>query len=382
MSLFLWIAGLLALVWIAMIMSRSYIAKGLFMALQSRRLGPDLQEMKAFHNREVTALSGLPWPKSSHEISGLTQQEIERLEDLGTTAFLVLKHGELLYEHYWHPYEASNRFNSFSVAKSIVGILTGTAVQKGLLGLDDSVAKYLPPFATEGRAAITIRHLLMMSSGLNWSESESSAWSDNARAYYGNDLLKMVGRLKLREQPGHTFRYASGNTQILGYVLSRVSGMTLSAYASGALWTPIGSEHHAYWNLDRKHGTEKAFCCFYATPSDLSRIGQLYLNEGTWNGITILSAGFVQESLSPVMLYDPLRRCPADHYGLHWWLAKYEGVDFFYARGIRGQYVICNRELKVIIVRMGHHRKAVYPKSGHPPDLFDHIRAGLRVAGF
>jgi len=376
----LWIILTLLALIIAFFTLRPYVIKGLIMSWRSGRLGPGIDDMSAFDNRQIPKKIGRPWQVDpSIEEKKLSSATLEKLNNLDTTAFLVIKDKKICYEKYWSPFDVNTPSNSFSVAKSIVATLTGIAIKEQLLNLDDPVGAYLASFEESPKNRITIRHLLQMSSGLKWVESEGSALSHNAEAYYGDDLETLVNKLEVRRSPGEVFRYASGNTQVLGMVLAKVTGCTLSEYAAQKLWSKIGAEQDAYWNLDHKGGIEKAFCCFYATPRDFARIGQLYLDQGVWDGVQLVDHDFLKEALSPVLLPDIWLKRKNDIYGLHWWLAKHRDMDFFYARGIRGQYIICNREHNLVIVRMGHKRNPVDHQQGHPPDLFDHINAALEI---
>lgn len=359
---------------------RPFIVKGLRMAYRSGRLGPDINEKEAFANRTIHCSNPCAWDRhplyNQHQLS---DARLAELESLRTTAFIVIQDGKLVFEKYWDPFYANVPINSFSVAKSIVSILIGIAIKDDLLQLDHTVGRYIHSFSKGEKRHITIRHLLTMSSGLSWRETEGGAFSDNAEAYYGEDLSAVIDRLRVKRPPGEVYRYASGNTQILGMILQHVYGMSISALTSDRLWGKIEAQYPAYWNLDRPDGMEKAFCCFYATPLDFARIGQLYLNNGEWKGTQILDSRYVSESLKPLPIYDIWTQKTNINYGLHWWLAKYGGQEYFYARGIRGQYIICNRTLNTVIVRMGHKRNPVERHTGHPPDLFDHINAGLEI---
>lgn len=373
---------LIAMIIVALIIFiflRPFVIKGLLMSYKSGRLGPAINEMAAFENRTIHTSKPEPWLEVSSIQSGLSDEAWKKLEALSTTAFLVIRDQKIQYEKYWEPFDKNSLSNSFSVAKSIVATLIGIAIKEGLIQIDDPVAKYVPSFQTSLKDQITIRHLLQMSSGLKWIESEGNAFSHNAEAYYGSDLETLINNLEVRRPPGEVFRYASGNTQILALIIANASGMTLSDFTSKMLWSKIGAEHNANWNLDQKNGMEKAFCCFYATPRDFARLGQLYLNNGRWGTQSILDPQYIESVLTPTFLPDIWLNRLNDIYGMHWWLAKHRGYEFFYARGIRGQYIICNRDLNLIIVRMGHKRNPVDHHHGHPPDLFDHINAGLEI---
>ncbi len=380
MTYMLVILLVLFLVLALVLWQRPFIVKGLRMAYKSGRLGPDINEKEAFANREIHCANPQAWPMDPlYNHHRLSEESLDKLINLRTTAFVVIKDGQLLFENYWETFNRETPINSFSVAKSIVSILIGIAIKDGLLALDDNVGKHIGSFQQGEKRHITIRHLLSMSSGLSWRETEGGALSDNAEAYYGQDLAAVINRLSVKRPPGKVYRYASGNTQILGMVLQSIYGRSISDLTSERIWGEIGAQYPAYWNLDRPGGMEKAFCCFYATPLDFGRIGQLYLNNGVWKGKQILQSEYVAESLTPLPIYDIWTQKTNINYGLHWWLVKYQGQDYFYARGIRGQYIICNRTLKTVIVRMGHKRNPVERHTGHPPDLFDHINAGLEI---
>jgi CubicO group peptidase (beta-lactamase class C family) len=258
--------------------------------------------------------------------------------------------------------------------------MIGMALKEGQIkSIYDPVADYLPEFKVGPKDEIKLFHLMSMTSGLKWVESEKNALSDNARAYYGKDLTGLIRSLKTKSKPGKTFEYLSGATQLLADVFKMAVGQSVGQYANERLWPLIQAEENAYWNLDRKHGVEKAFCCFYAIPKDFARIGQLFLNKGIWNGEALLEPDFIDLCLTPLPVFDPLSGQLNQNYGLHWWLASYSGNDYFYARGIRGQYIICNKESNSIIVRTGRKRNPVKYPFRHPPDLFDHINAGMEI---
>lgn len=365
---------------IFIVWQKPFLWRGVLLSFKAGRFGPAIDEMSAFENRIVKTNNPQPWkPRQGHESRRVSDQALAKLETLATTSFLVIKDEQIWCEQYWPPTTQHTVINSFSVAKSIVSTLVGIAIHEGLLQLDDPVARHLESFQTAGKEEITIEHLLRMTSGLRWLESEG-AFSHNAEAYYGDSLDNLITNLAVRRPPGQVYRYASGNTQVLAMVLEKVTKMTLSRYASLKLWSVVGAEDNAYWNLDRKNGREKAFCCFYATARDFAKIGQLYLNNGYWQqGHPILPQSFITQSLQAKPMPDIWLNQTNRIYGMHWWLVQHAGYDFFYARGIRGQYIICNRELNLIIVRLGHRRNPVDRHTGHPPDLFDHINAGLEI---
>ena len=265
------------------------------------------------------------------------------------------------------------------MAKSIVSILTGIAIRDGLISIDDSVGKYIPEFKDGENGKLKIRHLLAMSSGLNCDESYNSLFSKTTEAYYGNDLMGLVNNLKVINEPGKIFQYMSCNTVLLAMIISKVSGMTISEYASTFLWKPIGATQPAFWSLDHNGGVEKSYCCFYSTARDFAKIGKLYIDSGMWNGRLIVPYNYIRESISPNGCVEKNGN-PVDFYGYHWWLANLQGNKMYYARGILGQYVIIIPDEKIIIVRLGKLR-GEKDKNNNYSDMTTYTRGVLKNFG-
>ena len=179
-------------------------------------------------------------------------------------ALLVLRRGALIHEAYFNGFERTSIGTSFSVAKSIVSALVGIALAEGhIASLDDPLTRYLPELAaTDARFSnVTLRHLLLMRSGIAFDEGYRSPLSDAARFYLSRDLAARVRALKIEGAPDRIQAYRSGDTQFLGMVLARATGLSLAKYAESRLWQPMGAEFDASWSLDSADaGTAKAFC--------------------------------------------------------------------------------------------------------------------------
>ncbi|MCX6290590.1 MAG: serine hydrolase [Bacteroidetes bacterium] len=316
----------------------------------------DIDDLDIFDTRVVPSANPQPWAVSKdYNKTKITSPLLSELEKNKSVAFLVIKNDSIRYEQYWDHYDQHSFSNSFSVAKSIVSILVGAALNDGKIkSLDEPVGNYLPHFAEGNNAKLTIRHLLMMSSGLNWDESYSSLFSITTKAYYGTNLEKLANALKVVKEPGQKFDYMSGNTLLLAMVVEKATGMKLGDYASEKLWKQIGAEHSAQWSLDHTDGQEKAYCCFYSNARDFARFGKLYLDSGAWNGKQIVSRNYVRESLTPALL--DFTGNETNCYGYQWWLTEEKGHRIFYARGLRGQYIVVIPDEKIIFVRLGVER--------------------------
>lgn len=360
---------------------KSYLYKGLKETYFKGKTGPGIYDSLVFENRFVKAGDQSVPLLVSESASALTNEEKEFLASIQTTSFLILKNNELIIEHYWDEHTKNTKSNSFSMAKSIVGLLVGIAVDNGhISSFDAPIANYVDFF--ENGDQVTIRNLLTMSSDLNWRESGSNPFSENAAAYYGRNLEKLISRLTFGNKVNDYFHYASGNSQILGFILQKATKMRLSEYLQEQIWDKIGAENDAFWSLDSKGGMEKTFCCLYASTRDFAKIGQLILNQGKLNEKTIVSETTLNELVQPALLNDGSNNI---RYGMHFWLTNYEGHDVVYLRGILGQYVIVVPDWDMVIVRTGHERMDKIERQegvqkdyrfDHPEDLFYYLKIG------
>lgn len=356
-------AGIHIAVWIT---GYTYIYKTLIYTY------PDIDDLDIFDSRIIKSESSKKWPLGSdYNSAKLGPKTTQMLKDKESVAFLVIKNDSIRYEEYWDIHNENTVSNSFSVAKSIVGVLVGMASDDGLLNVDDPVYNYLPQFSEGMNAKLTIRHLLTMTSGFNWDESYSSLFSKTTEAYYGSSLPKLIRNLKVVEEPGTKFSYMSCNSLVLAQILEKVTSMSLSDYAAKKLWQPIGAVHPAFWSLDQRGGLEKAYCCFYSTARDFARIGKLMLDSGSVNGRQILSKQYIQEALTPIGIPD-IDSNPVDYYAYQWWLLDHRGHKMFYARGILGQYILVIPDERLIMVRLGNKRGDKLP-GNHYTDLMTYV---------
>ncbi|MBX9449405.1 MAG: beta-lactamase family protein [Taibaiella sp.] len=157
------------------------------------------------------------------------------MEESNTVAFLIIRNDSIRLEQYANEYEASSPIASFSMAKSFTSVLIGMAIEDGWIqSEEDLVIRYIPELKDNGFEQVTIRHLLQMTSGLDFNESYYSPFSEAADFYYGTRLRRAILNLKLKNPPGIQFEYTSGNTQLLGLVLERaLRDRTINTVSSG-----------------------------------------------------------------------------------------------------------------------------------------------------
>jgi CubicO group peptidase (beta-lactamase class C family) len=343
---------------------------------------PKIDQYAIFENRVVEAGAPRPWEKAEeYQRLSLAEEYLPVFEEYGTVAFVVIKEGRLLFESYWEDYSPQSLSNSFSMAKSIVSLAVGCAIDDGLIrGVDQPVSDFFPEFAGYEGHTLTIRHLLSMSAGMSFKEAYSSPFSSTTKLYYGNDLHAITFGMKVIEAPGVNFNYQSGVTQLLAYIVEKATAEPLSSYVSRKLWTPMHAEENALWSLDKAGGMEKAYCCFNTNARDFARFGQLLLNKGRWDGEPLVSESYLQEALSPdTTLTNLLRKEPNRHYGFQFWSLTYKGLDVYYMRGILGQYIFAIPEKELVIVRLGRKRSNSYSSQGYPADIDTWLEAGLQI---
>jgi CubicO group peptidase (beta-lactamase class C family) len=298
----------------------------------------------------------------TYEIDGATRGLEDLMAATDATGLLVLQGDQILHEGYGLGAGPETLLMSMSVGKSFTSTLVGLARADGkIASFDEPVTRYLPELAGTGYDGVAIRHVLEMSSGLDFNETYE--WGDESDAYRllraaieqketFADVARSFGR---KAEPGSKFEYVSNDTQILGMLLARVTGTTLSDYMAERLWGPLGAESDARWILDREgeEGVEMAFGGFNSTLRDYGRFGLLMAYEGKWRGAQLLPEGWVEEATvphSPQVDYGKLYPDYPLGYGYQWWC--FPGPDHaFTAQGIHGQFVMVNPVLDLVVVK-------------------------------
>ncbi|WP_142784418.1 serine hydrolase domain-containing protein [Changchengzhania lutea] len=334
-----------------------------------------LQDYKEFDNQIIKNATPQPWP--NHKDYNIAK-ETEALNDInksnGTVAFVIIKNDSIWFENYYDGFSEDSKSNSFSMAKSYVSGLLGKAIQEGYIkSLNQPVCDFLPTFCEGLAAKMTVGDLSSMASGTNWDEAYYSPLSITTRAYFDDDLEKVMLGLKAVEQPGGKFKYSSGDTQMLAMVIEKATGKKMYDYLTESFWKPLGSENQTLWQVDSEaHDLVKAYCCIASNAKDFARFGKLYKDHGKWKGKQILDSSFVAKSLKPRFPESP-------EYGYGWWLKRINDKQFFMMRGHLGQYVIVEPNDNIIIVRLGHSKGSNKQVGAFTADISTYIEEAYNM---
>lgn len=299
-------------------------------------------------------------PSSMGNIAGF-------MDHNNVAGLLVLHQGRVILERYGLGLRPENRWSTMSTVKSMTAMLCGAAIQDGALrGIDDPIARYLPALRGCAYEEVTVRHLLTMSSGIAWTEDYTDKQSDVNR--YSKSLADKIpgGVLALLRDcarahpPGTFWHYNTGDTYLLGAVLSAATGRPLADYMSERVWQPCGMEYDAFYTLESEDGQEIGGSRAGMTLRDMGRFAQFVLDDGVANGQRILPEGWVDQAGAvsfriPEAFHSPHRRALGlVAYGYSWWLRE-DGAMM--AMGHSGQRIFIDRQREFALVQL-----AVYPE--------------------
>ena len=268
---------------------------------------------------------------------------------------LVLQHGRVRAEHYALGLTPSTRWTSFSITKAVTDTLVGAALQGGALrSLDDAVTRYLPEMKGSAYDGVTVRQLMTMTSGVRWNENYISPDADNVRLYTTpvapghNSTVEYMRGLPRATAPGSKWVYNTGETDMLGVLLHRVTGKSLSQQLSQMVWQSAGMEHDATWiaTAAGNEGEEFGGSGLSATLRDFGRFGQWVLEGGDG----AVSRGWFAEATRTQT------SAGGAGYGYGWW--PQAGADgkpdgSFAALGIFGQSILIDPQRQLVIVTLG-----------------------------
>ena len=373
----LWLVGVLLLVVVLMyIFHVDYLLKAIRTIYFNGHTTAFLDDYNYFDNRIIEDGVAQPWAIAKDYNKIKPTPELEKMhQQIGTVAFLIIKNDSIWSESYYDGYDKDSKSNSFSMAKSIVSASLGKAILEGKIkSLDQKVSDFFPGFKEGKSATMTVGDLSSMASGLDWDESYYSPFSITTRAYFDEDLNGVILGLKGIEAPGTSYKYLSGNTQLLAMCIEKAVGESLADYVSEKFWKPMGAENEALWQTDKEDGIVKAYCCVASNARDFARFGKLYKQNGKWNGQQILDSTFIATSTRPRFAESP-------EYGYGWWLSDYKNKKIYYMRGHLGQYVIVVPEDDLIVVRLGHQNAPNTNGTSHSDDFYVFLDETYKMLG-
>jgi len=290
------------------------------------------------------------------------------LEENGTQAFIVIQNGTILYENYFNDTRRDSIVTSFSVAKSFGSALIGIAIQEGYIkSVNDPITDYLPELAERDSRfnKITIRHVLLMASGLEFNEMRPMLFNgdDPLTTYYPDQRKITLENTHIIDPPGLYFQYNKYHPQLLGMILERATGMPVTTYLQTRIWDPLGMEFDGSWSTDSKESDfEKMETGVNARAIDFAKFGVLFLNGGLWEGKQVIPRAWVDESTQPLLpenypdYYDDfVKTLPGQgYYKYMWWGMAREGDSYdFAAEGDKGQSIFVSPQKDMVIVRNG-----------------------------
>jgi CubicO group peptidase (beta-lactamase class C family) len=297
-----------------------------------------------------------------YEFEGEERTLEQFLERASATGLLVVKDDAVVTERYFQGADERTTFTSWSVAKSFVSTLVGMTLGEGLIeSLDDPISRYAPELEESAYAGVPIRHVLQMSSGVDFDERYDRRTSDINTFFakifaLGRRAESVIFDFGRDGPSGEVFHYVSLDTQALGLMLRRIHGKSLATLLEERIWKPLGMEHDARWNVDTEAegGVELAFCCLNATLRDYAKLGRLYLRGGDWNGERLLPEGWTTEATRPSSPHLLPGASPYGYgrrgYQYQWWSPENPEGEYF-AAGVWGQYVYVSEPDRLIIAR-------------------------------
>jgi CubicO group peptidase (beta-lactamase class C family) len=286
-----------------------------------------------------------------------------------TQAFIVIQDGTILYEKYFNGTERDSIVTSFSAAKSFASALIGIAIAEGHINsVDDPITDYIPELADRDPdfRNITIRHLLMMSSGIKYVEFPF-LWGDDSKTYYYPDLRKLaLEDTRIVTPPGEYFLYNNYNPLLLGLIIERSTGTSVADYMQEKIWKSLAMEFPGSWSVDSEvTGFEKMESGVNGRAIDFAKFGQLLLNNGNWGGTQVIPAEWVSESTQIDTSVDnntyygsefgqKIYASGQGYYKYMWYGLERGNNDYdFFAYGKYGQFIYVSPSKDLIIVRNG-----------------------------
>jgi len=340
-------------------------------------------------NREYISPKQLDdnWTISTPDKEGMDMELIKEVvlkisnDYEGIDGIVVVRHGKLVLDEYFNGYDPEKQHKAFSITKSIVGALVGIAIEQGhITSENDSIKDYMGSYLTDKNPALqnlTVKHILTMTTGLEWVELGDMN-SQGMRLPYTNDWIEFVLKLPIVSTPGTTYNYSSGNVTLLAPIIKNSTGIQADEFADKYLFSPLGIKNYEWVKMSefwtktedgeipgvkepKSLKFDTLFSEFPSTqaglkmvPRDIAKFGQLYLNNGLWNGKRILTEDWISKSTQP--------QFNNKEYGYLWRLTEYgfndKKIKCYYGTGFGLQklYVFPTLDLVVVLTQQNYRR--------------------------
>ena len=316
-------------------------------------------------------------PEDQDMDSELLNEMMDQIGEYGLLidSILIVRNGYLVFEEYPRTnYNSDSHHIIHSCTKSYTSALVGIAIQEGYIdGVDSKLIDLLPNRTIanldERKEAITLEHVLTMTSGLEWDEwTEPYSSSQNSlnKLWAASDAVQHMLDLPMIHNPGETWTYSSGGSHLLGAIVAEATGTSLLDYAMEKLFTPLGiPSSNIYWPRD-SNGRYWGHGGVEMVPRDMAKFGYLYLNNGTWDGEQIVPTEWVQQSAATLYSFDDY-----SGYSYQWWTNPTEIANVYSAQGYSGQFIFVIPSLDMVVV----FTSSVPPYEPYPQPsiLFDYI---------
>ena len=281
----------------------------------------------------------------------------EHVDKNNVMGLMVVRDGKIIDQHYRSERRETDLFTSFSMAKSIISILIGIALDEGLIkSLDDPVSRYTSRINESSYSKVSIRSLLRMASGIPFNETYTGKndiyYLDQALRFSSNSsVVKTLNSMQRSSSgEGKKFNYASVETVVLAEALRGATGKSVCQFMQEKLWEKIGAEHDAWWNIDSE-ANELGYAFFNATQLDYAKVAVMLANMGEINGKRVVSAEYVDEATNVERQPEGFKYGQAasyEGYGYQFWLREKPGRYFM--KGTNGQYAGIDRDTKTVMV--------------------------------
>lgn len=347
------------------ILMRQHWLDGDINAFNFRHSAEMFETRKVARSGPVRALpKGPAMTPPTYQYDGKTRSYDEFARRTYTNAMLVMRDGKIIFEDYRNNSQPTDRFISFSMAKSITSLLVGLALDRGFIhSLDDTAGQYVPELKSGAYGDVSIRHILQMRSGAAYEErydfgaTPSLAARIHMNAIVANkerfaDSAKTITRAA---DPGSRFNYATLDTAVLGWIVERATKQPLAQFTAANLWGPAGMEADGLWIADGPPGVgrELSGMGYNARLRDYARLGQLMLDGGVWNGKQVLPKGWMKQATTMVPFDMPSSKGRRG-YGFQFWQLDDE-PGAYTALGLAGQFIYVHPKTRTVIVKLSHY---------------------------